>query len=289
MNVDQATAIAERPAAAPPTGGPAPAGADRTTRLLAETAPVRSRVLRHPVYRELTDLDAVRVFMEHHVFAVWDFMSLLKALQLRLTCVELPWRPRGPLAARRMINEIVLTEESDTTSLGPLSHFELYLAAMRRAGADTGPVERFLAMLADGDDVPGAITRCGAPASAAAFVTRTWQVVEQAPLHCLAASFALGREELIPRMFEHLTALDRLHDGDLSVFLEYLDRHIEIDGGDHGPMALRLLADLCGDDPGAWRESAGVVTVALRRRVDLWDGVVAGIAAKRTGRAASGS
>jgi hypothetical protein len=285
MNTEQATAVAERTAAEAPGAAPA----DRTTRLLAETAPVRARVLRHPVYRELTDLEAVRVFMEHHVFAVWDFMSLLKALQARLTCVEVPWRPRGPRAARRMVNEIVLTEESDSTSLGPLSHFELYLAAMDRAGADTGPVTRFLDLLAEGVAVPEATVRCGAPAGAAAFVAHTWRVVGHAPLHCLAASFALGREELIPRMFEHLTALDRLHEGRLAVFLEYLDRHIEIDGDDHGPMALRLLADLCGDDPGAWRESAGTVTVALRRRAELWDAVTAAIAARRTGETGSGS
>lgn len=249
---------------------------------------MRQRVLRHPVYRDLTDLTAIRVFMEHHVFAVWDFMSLLKSLQRDLTCVAVPWVPCGDAEIRRMVNEIVLGEESDTTSLGPLSHFELYLAAMDAAGADTRPARRFLGLIAEGVPVPEATASCGAPAGAAAFVTRTWQVVEHAPLHCIAASFALGREELIPRMFDHLTALDDLHEGSLAIFHEYLARHIEVDGDDHGPMALRLLAQLCAATPDAsraWRESAGTVTVSLRARADLWDSVCVAIAAARAGTA----
>jgi DUF3050 family protein len=258
---------------------------DPIARLLGETAPVRQRVLRHPVYRELTDLPAIRVFMEHHVFAVWDFMSLLKCLQRNLTCVEVPWVPRGDAEIRRMVNEIVLGEESDTTTLGPISHFELYLAAMDAAGADTRPARRFLALLAEGVPVVEATAACGAPAGAAAFVKRTWQVIANAPLHCIAASFALGREGLIPQMFDHIGALDDLHEGRLAIFCEYLARHIEVDGDEHGPMALRLLAQLCaaGSDPArAWRESAGTVTVALRARADLWDSVSAAIAGAGT-------
>ena len=268
------------PVPAPPTPG-STLTADPIARLLGETAPVRQRVLRHPMYRHLTDITSIRVFMEHHVFAVWDFMSLLKALQRELTCVDVAWVPRGDTEIRRMVNEIVLGEESDTTSLGPLSHFELYLAAMDAAGADTGPARRFLGLISDGVPVPEATAACGAPAGAAAFVTRTWHVVQQAPLHCVAASFALGREELIPRMFDHLTSLDDIHEGRLAIFREYLARHIEVDGDQHGPMALRLLAQLCGDTPEpvrAWRESAGTVTVALRARADLWDSVCVAIA-----------
>lgn len=269
----------------PPVPGPRPPvatiPADPIARLLGETAPVRQRVLRHSVYRHLTDITTIRVFMEHHVFAVWDFMSLLKALQRELTCVEVAWVPRGDTETRRMINEIVLGEESDTTSLGPLSHFELYLAAMDAAGADTGPARRFLGLISDGVPVPEATAACGAPAGAAAFVARTWHVVRRAPLHCVAASFALGREELIPRMFDHLTTLDDIHEGRLAIFREYLARHIEVDGDQHGPMALRLLGQLCADAPEparAWRESAGTVTVALRARADLWDSVCVAIA-----------
>lgn len=263
----------------------------RVTWLLGETSPARRRVLRHPMYRQLAEPADVRVFMEHHVFAVWDFMSLLTVLQRQLTCVEIPWTPRGNPEARRLVNEIVLTEESDLTSNGPRSHFELYLEAMAAAGADTTAVRCFLDLLADGIAVPDAVELCGAPPAAAAFVRHTWRIVEHAPVHCVAAAFALGREELVPRMFEHVLdegdpgAEPATGDGDFGLFREYLQRHIEVDGDEHGPMALRLLEDLCGTDARRWRECAGTVTVALRARSTLWDAVAAAMTA-RSGAAA---
>lgn len=269
----------------------------RATRLLGETAPARRRVLAHPMYRMLTEPGDVRVFMEHHVFAVWDFMSLLTVLQRHLTCVTVPWTPRGRPELRRLVNEIVLTEESDLTGVGPRSHFELYIEAMDAAGADTAPVLCFLDLLGDGVPLPEAVQLCGAPPAAAAFVRQTWRIVEHAPLHCVAAAFALGREELVPRMFEHVLAApeptpgpgpgpapDPAHgDGgaDFGLFAEYLRRHIEVDGDEHGPMALRLLEELCGLQPRRWRECAGTVSVVLRSRAALWDAVAEAIGERR--------
>src|SRR6478735_771827 len=117
----------------------------RWDQLNARLDPLRKKLLDHPVYARIADVDAVRTFMEHHVFAVWDFMSLLKALQQRLTCVTVPWTPQGHRLSRRLINEIVLEEESDEdTRGGYISHFELYRAAMKQCGADTSRVDAFL-------------------------------------------------------------------------------------------------------------------------------------------------
>ena len=99
-------------------------------RLEEQIAQARGAVVKHPLYAALNSQPAIRTFMEHHVFAVWDFMSLLKSLQRNLTCVEVPWVPTGPTGSRHLINDIVLVEESDELRGGFISHFELYLLGM---------------------------------------------------------------------------------------------------------------------------------------------------------------
>lgn len=236
--------------------------------------PIRRQVVAHPIYRELNSLERVRVFQNSHVFAVWDFMSLLKTLQRELTCVEVPWVPDGPTASRRLINEIVLVEESDELGDGFTSHFELYLEGMRQAGADTGPVTAFLDLLRSGTAVPDAVKLVGIPQGAADFIATTWSIIESEPVHCKAAAFAFGREDLIPEMFQQVI---RISDeaGRLVVFKDYLARHIEVDGEQHTPMAMQMLIDLCGDDTTAWEQCASAVRTALQARVALWDSIVA--------------
>ncbi|GLW68283.1 hypothetical protein Kpho02_05820 [Kitasatospora phosalacinea] len=237
---------------------------------------VRREVVSHPMYLSLDSLEKVRTFQETHVFAVWDFMSLLKCLQRQLTCVSLPWLPDGPTASRRLINEIVLVEESDELGDGYISHFELYLDGMARAGADTAPVEAFLAAVRSGLPVAQAAKEAGIPEAAAAFTAVTFSIIEDAPVHCQAAAFAFGREDLIPEMFEQVVRIDDA-DGRLGVFKDYLARHIEVDGEQHTPMAMQMLIDLCGDDAERWEECGATVRTALRARVALWDAITAAL------------
>lgn len=245
-------------------------------RLEARIAPARDTVVKHPLYGRLTGLPAISAFLEHHVFAVWDFMSLLKSLQRDLTCVEVPWVPTGPTGSRRLINDIVLVEESDELRGGFTSHFELYLDGMREAGADTGPIDAFVALLRARRPVPAALVDAGVPAPAAGFVTTTWQFVESAPVHCKAAAFAFGREDLIPEMFRQVAGVNE-RVGGLDTFVDYLERHIEVDGEQHTPMAMQMLADLCGDDEAKWRDCARAVNAALEARARLWDGILAAV------------
>jgi Protein of unknown function (DUF3050) len=232
----------------------------------------RLAVVEHPIYTRLQSLDDLNIFCRSHVFAVWDFMSLLKNLQRQLTCTEVPWTPRGSAVSRRLINDIVLVEESDELDNGFTSHFELYLSGMERSGSDTGPIATFLDRLRAGIPVREA-SASPVPPAAAAFVSTTWSFIEEAPLHCQAAAFAFGREDLIPEMFDQVVGIDD-HDGVLSVFGDYLARHIEVDGEHHTPMAMAMLADLCADDATKWDECAATTVVALRARVALWDGIM---------------
>jgi Protein of unknown function (DUF3050) len=242
----------------------------------------RSEVLGHPMYQHLNTLQDVNTFTENHVFAVWDFMSLLKCLQRELTCVDVPWVPRGSSVSRRLINDIVLVEESDELGDGFISHFELYLSGMTQAGADTGAMNDFLARIRSGEAVRLALKNAQVPAPAADFVNATWDFVEAAPVHCQAAAFAFGREDLIPEMFDQIVRIDD-QGGRLGIFRDYLARHIEVDGEEHTPMAMAMLAELCGDDPAKWRECAETVRIAMRARRALWDGIEAALDAAPSG------
>jgi hypothetical protein len=251
-------------------------GIDRLEEQISET---RNRVVTHPVYAALDSRAAISTFLEHHVFAVWDFMSLLKSLQRNLTCVELPWVPTGPTGSRRLINDIVLVEESDELRGGFISHFELYLAGMTEAGADTSIIDAFIDKLRAGRPVLDAVQETGVPAPAADFVRLTWGLIETAPVHVQAAAFAFGREDLIPDMFTQVVGVNE-QIGSLDTFVDYLARHIEVDGEEHTPMAMQMLADLCGDDDTKWAQCADAINLALTARARLWDGILAAIGDK---------
>jgi hypothetical protein len=248
-------------------------------RLKEAVDPARQKVLGHPLYRQLNTKDAVVTFMEHHAFAVWDFMSLLKTLQLRLTCVQVPWVPTGPTTSRRLINDIVLVEESDELGGGFISHFELYLDGMRQAGADTSRIEAFIELLRAGRPVVPSLREAGVPEASAEFVAVTWEFIEGAPVHCQAAAFAFGREDLIPEMFDQVAALNG-ESGDLSTFVDYLRRHIQVDSEEHTPMAMQMLADLCGEDRDKWAQCEETINLAFAARMRLWDGIAGMVLAR---------
>lgn len=239
--------------------------------LVRTVEPLRQALTSHELYERLDVLSRVCVFMESHVFAVWDFMTLVKTLQQRLTCVSTPWQPPPDPLSARLINEIVLGEESDECGDGRYaSHFELYLEAMAEVGANTAPIRRFLNGLTDGRPVALAIAGSEVPTSTKAFVINTLATAEGAT-HEVAASFLLGREDVIPEMFERmLGAIDGIPAPTLRW---YLQRHIEVDGGEHGPMGFRLLRRLCGNDPERWNEAERSARRALTARRALWDGV----------------
>ena len=233
----------------------------------------KEEIIYHPLYRSITSIDDLKVFMEHHVFAVWDFMSLLKALQRSLTCVQIPWYPIGDANTRYLINEIVTGEESDIDHLGNRkSHYEMYLEAMEQCGADTTSITKLTQALKEGNSMQIALRIADAPEAAVDFVSDTFDIISHATPAIQSAVFTFSREDLIPDMFISIIKdLDSEFPESISIFKYYLERHIEVDGDHHGNLALQMTSTLCGDDPSVWQDAIQAVKRSLQFRIKLWD------------------
>jgi hypothetical protein len=242
----------------------------------------RNRLLAHPMYAQIKRIEDFQCFMEQHIFAVWDFMSLLKALQRDLTCVEVPWAPKGSPVTRRFINEIVFGEESDVDQDGKvLSHFEMYLEAMQQIGANTLPIHQLTEWLSYGKTLDEALYQLEIREETRAFVRFTFEIIESRQLHKIAALFTFGREDLIPDMFiEILREMQGQGQNKIDKLLYYLERHIEVDGGDHGPISLKMMEEICGTDALKWQEATDVSIQALQKRYELWNGIEANLSSK---------
>lgn len=246
-----------------------------TNNIAAAVAEERAQLARHRLYTLMNSRQNIIRFMEYHVWAVWDFMSLLKSLQQHLTCVQIPWIPVGDAEVRFLINEIVVGEESDVNRHNVrTSHFEMYLEAMRGMGASTSSIERFVDDLRNGANVSKLLQSAAIPKAACRFVQFTMDVVGRGKPHEIASVFTFGREEIIPTMF--LGILDTLENKDGGSYEDlryYLERHIEVDGGHHGPLAERMVELLCATDATRYQEAATIAKQALQHRIALWDAV----------------
>lgn len=236
-------------------------------------APVRKQIVESNAYKNIQTTEALRHFMEHHVYAVWDFMSLLKGLQRHLTCVEVPWIPVGDAQTRYLINEIVTGEESDVDEHGiRKSHFELYLDAMAQSGADTAAVLGFIDDFTRGESLESAALKNGVPKAALDFMTFTFSIINSGKPHLMAAVFTFGREDLIPDMFLSIVKdIEKNTGKDYQTFRYYLERHIEVDGDHHSHLAIEMTQRLCGDDSVKWEEAQQAVQQSLNIRARLWD------------------
>ena len=245
------------------------------TRIQQATKSFRSQLLDHPLYSKIQEAEDIATFMQYHIYAVWDFMSLLKALQIQLSCVQIPWKPNANPSLARLINEIVLAEESDIDEEGnPKSHFDLYLDAMQAMGADTSSIHRLLSQV---DSISDLVTFLEedeqTPVAVKRFLSFSFQLIEDGKAHKIAAAFTFGREELIPDLFtEVVTGLSKEHPS-LAPFIYYLDRHISLDGDEHGPLALQMISELCREDEQKWEEAQQAAVDSLAMRRVLWDGI----------------
>src|ERR1700722_20436277 len=183
----------------------------------ADLNSLRKALLDHPLYGNVASLADLKLFMEDHVFAVWDFMSLLKRLQQDMTCITVPWFPADNAKAARLINDIVIGEETDVDPDGSyVSHLALYLRAMREIGASTRQFEKFRSLVLVGIPVEVALRRIGAPHHVQDFVAHTMALANSGSTEEVLAAFFYGREDIIPEMFRRLlnTLYDAKHDND---------------------------------------------------------------------------
>ena len=245
--------------------------------------PQKNILLHHPLYKKVKTVEDLQCFLENHVFAVWDFMSLLKALQSKLTCTTTPWFASDNPETRYLINEIVLAEESDLTIDGRRqSHYEMYIEAMKDCGANTSEIDGFLAEVHSLQNIFVAIKISALHPNVKAFLDFTFRVIEEGKPHEIAAAFTFGREDLIPDMFTAILKnfQENFPDTDLSKLIYYFERHIELDADEHGPMAMKMITELCEDDAQKWAEVEEIAKMALEKRIGLWDAIEESITSK---------
>ena len=233
----------------------------------------RSRLISHPLYESLDSKKKLVCFMENHVFAVWDFMSLIKALQRNLTCVDVPWTPNSNNFAGKLVNEIVLAEESDIDlNNKPKSHFELYLDSMQLLGANTKPINSFIKEINLTKSYEQSVKKANIADELKDFMDFTFKIINSNKNHVIASVFTFGREDLIPDMFiEIVKKLSKEESIKADLLIYYLERHIELDADEHGPMALKMIQNLCGNNDEKWKEATDSSLEALEMRIKLWD------------------
>lgn len=246
---------------------------------ITAVAALRQTLDDHPVYGAVRTLDDLRLFMQHHVFSVWDFMSVVKYLQQEIAPTTFPWRPRGLPSVRYFINQLVLEEESDQGLPDPqgnptyASHFELYCAAMREIGADPAPILSFVDIAAT-QGIESALALNFVPDASRQFVSGTFDFLASGKPHVVAAAFALGREHIIPGMFRSFLEHMGISEKDAPIFHYYLKRHIYLDADFHGPISMQLLNELCAGDETRLPEAEAAACTAIEARIQFWDGVL---------------
>jgi hypothetical protein len=173
----------------------------------------------------------------------------------------------------RLINEIITGEESDIGHDGqPASHFRLYLDAMDEVSAPTEKIETFISQFSRSYALGKALNQARVPAYVQTFVKHTIKTARNASTAEVVSSFLFGREDPIPEMFQTLMERWGLTAQQAPKLTYYLNRHIEVDSGDHGPGAQKLLSRSI-ITPQVQEKALRAAIDAIEHRIRLWNGI----------------
>jgi hypothetical protein len=245
---------------------------------LDSLTPLKTKLENHPIFSRINTVEELIIFMEHHVFAVWDFMSLLKKLQKDLVPTGSPWIPNSNGNLVRFINEIVMEEESDkaykqTGETEYTSHYQIYIDAMHEVGASKVSILSFVEKVKN-SGINKALLCEGIPPPSLQFMRHTFELIENGKSHEIAASFAIGRESIVPLMFQKILDQSKLGKDKVPIFRYYLERHAELDGDHHGPMAFKLLENMSAGNLEIEKEIMDQAIRSIEQRIEFWDGVL---------------
>ena len=234
---------------------------------------LKQEIIAHPLFANKLEPRHICKFMESHIFAVWGFMSILKSLQKLITPNNLPWMPNKNTmnGLVNFVNEIILCEESDyIEGIGYISHFEIYLLAMKNMGARTDQLDKLTSIIADKGYNKKYLDDIDASDEVKSFLKHDMEVSMNGTLPEIVGAFTLGREKVIPNMFGYI--LPAIKETSTSGHLiTYLERHIDIDGDRHGPLSMKLLDASCDKNQLSLAYATAVKSLELRLLV--WDKV----------------
>ena len=149
----------------------------------------------------------------------------------------------------------------------------------KKLGANTQGIQKLLNDLSKGNTIESVIEQQEISPFVKEFIQFTFSTIATNKIHVIAAVFTFGREDLIPDMFIAMVKNLRKEGVPLKHLIYYLDRHIEVDGDEHGPMALQMIEELCQGDPQKITEAIAAAKTALEMRIKLWDGILAQLTA----------
>ena len=234
---------------------------------------LRHKISAHPLFENKLEPKHICKFMESHIFAVWGFMSILKSLQKMITPNNLPWMPNNNTknGLVNFVNEIILCEESDfIEGIGFISHFEIYLLAMKNMDAKTDELDKLTSKISDKGYNEKYLDDIDASDEVKSFLKHDLEVSMNGTLPEIVGAFTLGREKVIPNMFDYI--LPAINETSESKYLiTYLERHIDIDGDRHGPLSMKLLNATCDEKQLSLAYETAIKSLELRLLV--WDRV----------------